>query len=263
MNYAEVYLNGVALIAPGSERFEDLSHFLQSGSLAALESDWKADPTSVSARTLRRLSPQTLLAMAVAEKIRPGLGNDAAWVFSSAYSEGETLKVILDSICTPDMAVRPVRFQNSVHNAASGQWTVATQIRSSVTSLCCGDASVGAGLLKAIMQVRLEQRSVGLVVYDVPLPFPLYTVHRMTMPAGVGLTLSPKLTAQSFARINVSFEKREITPVTTAFGKQALATFNPAFAILPLFERLCGIGTGSVVIDVNGATNLCLRVERL
>lgn len=260
---AEMYVNGVVLITPGSERYEDISQFLQNGTLASLKNDWKAAPTSISARTLRRLSPQTLLAIAVAEKIQPALENDAAWVFSSAYGEGETLKVILDSICTPEMSVRPLRFQNSVHNAASGQWTIAAQIRNSVTSICCGDASVGAGLLKAIMQLQVEERSVGLVVYDVPLPFPLDTSHRLAMPAGVGLALSPKFTAQSFARINVSFEARKITSVTTVLGKQALELVNPAFAILPLFERLCGIGTGPVVMDVNGATNLCLEIERL
>lgn len=263
MSSFDIYVDAISMISPSGDQPGNISKILQSGSIPSFVKDWRAAPTLINGRALRRLSPQTLLAIAVAEQMYRALDDNAAWVFSSAYSEGETLKVILESLCRDDLAVRPLRFQNSVHNAASGQWTIAAQITKPVTSICGGDATAVSGLLKAILQARLEDRSVGFVSFDMPLPFPLETSHRITLPAGIGLAVSPKLTVKSFARMTVSFETCDISPVSTVYGTLALETGNPVFKLLPLFERLTGLVSGRVALDMNGAVKLCLEVERL
>lgn len=263
MNRKSFYIDGATMIAPGSDCWSDFSRLVQSDDFPALDERWKAAPKSLAPRALRRLSPQTLLAIAVAEQIEPCVAENAAWVFASAFGEGETLKVILDALCSADMAVRPLRFQNSVHNAASGQWTIAQHIQNPVTSICGGEDTVGAGLLKSAMQLQLEDRPIGLVMYDMPLPPPLSTSHRLTMTAGVGIALSPRQTDQSLARAQWSICEADLTAAKTGFSRKALATKNPIFAALPLLERLLGKNDDRIVLRVNGNARLCLEVSEL
>jgi hypothetical protein len=202
------------------------------------------------------------LAILVAEKIVPTLTDRAAWVFGSAFGEGETLKIILDALCTPNMAIRPTRFQNSVHNAASGQWTIAQSIRTAATSICGGDCTVGSSLLKAFLQVQLEDRPVGVVLFDAPLPYPLNGSHKVAVPAGAGLALSPHKSPKTIATIEYSLCDTATTKVCSPFAKAALATDNPVFAVLPLIEYLYGLNKSDVVLGLNGGQALKLKVCR-
>jgi len=258
-----LFLNNVTLIAPGADDDRDLADILRSGEILLPQEDWKAAPECLSSRSRRRLSPQTLLAISVAERLSPSLSQDTAWVFASAFGEGETLKVILDALRTPEMAIRPLRFQNSVHNAASGQWTIAASMRAAATSICGGDCTVGAGLLKSFMQAKLEDRPIALVMYDAPLPFPLSTSHRLTIPAGIGMAFSLTQSPDTQAIIEYSLCDAPYSTVLTDCAMKALASGNPVFSALPLLERISGIGEGEVVLPLNGGSGLCMKVTAL
>ncbi|MEM9736385.1 MAG: beta-ketoacyl synthase chain length factor, partial [Pseudomonadota bacterium] len=131
------YLGGACLAAEG----------VAPGDLAAEVLPTEAAPACLSPRQAKRLSPQIRLALAVAERLGAALPEEAAWVFASSMGEGETLNVILEALRAPDMLIQPTRFQNAVHNAAGGQWTIAAGLRGPVTSIAGYDETVGAGLL--------------------------------------------------------------------------------------------------------------------
>lgn len=263
MTQTQIFVDAVSLIAPAKEHTEPLAKSLATANFTTFPEGWKPSPESIPARARRRYSPQTLLAIQAAENIAPALAQDAAWVFGSAYGEGETLQLILEALRGPTMAIRPTRFQNSVHNAASGQWTIARSIRTAATSICAAQHTAGSSLLKALLQVQLEQRPVGVVLFDAPLPAPLDTSHHLTCPAGAGLALSNHQSPQSVARIAFSLAKTQETAPQTRYGQAAIASLNPVFSILPLFERLTGIGTGDIALGLNGRLNLNLEVTPL
>lgn len=261
MTARTAYIDALTLITSGIETEDQLRTALQATKIADFPSDWKPAPESIASRARRRHSPQTLLAIQVAEKIAPALTDEAAWVFGSAFGEGETLKVILDALCTPNMAIRPTRFQNSVHNAASGQWTIAQSIRNAATSICGGECTAGSSMLKTLLQVQLEDRPVGMVLFDAPLPYPLNGSHRLTVPAGMGFALSPRKGQKSIAAIEYTLCDRAHSQVSSAFAQKALATDNPVFAMLPLVERLFSQGKSDVIIGLNGSQALELKVQ--
>jgi hypothetical protein len=263
MTASTAYLDALTLIAPGVETEDQLRTALHAIETADFPSDWKATPESIANRSYRRHSPQTLLAIQVAERIAPALTDRAAWVFGSAFGEGETLKIILDALCTPNMAIRPTRFQNSVHNAASGQWTIARSIRSAATSICGGDCTAGSSMLKTLLQIQLEDRPVGMVLFDAPLPYPLSGSHRLTVPAGAGFALSPSKSPKSIAAIEYTLCEAAHSQVSSVFSQKALATDNPVFAILPLIECLFYQGEGDVIIGLNGNLALKLKVQKV
>ena len=260
MTQNTVYLDAVTLVAPGVETSDQLKEALSNPSFTGFPSDWKPKPDSIASRMYRRFSPQTLLAFLVAERIATELSSDAAWVFGSAFGEGETLKVILDALSTPHMAIRPTRFQNSVHNAASGQWTIARGTRNDATSICGGDCTAGSSLLKALMQVQLETRPVGVVLFDSPLPYPLSVSHKLTVPAGAGFAFSPIKNPASLARIEYALCDATCTLAKSRFAQVAEATGNPVFATLPFYECISEKVDRDILISLNGGLSLRLKV---
>ena len=183
------HIDGVSFAAPGVEGISQLS--------ARWEDAWTAEPwqplpSGLSPRQAKRLSPAIRLALLLAEGIAEAVPADAAWVFASSVGEGETLDVILRALCEPDMMIQPVRFQNAVHNAASGQWSILRTVTGPVTSIAGYDQTVGAGLLKALMQMDREAVPIGLIAYDAPIPVPLDEKRPLGVPMGFGLALSPQ-----------------------------------------------------------------------
>jgi hypothetical protein len=254
-----VHLNAVTVAMPGADDWDALR--AQFDAATPAPEDWQAKPECLAPRAAKRLSPQIRLALTIAERIAPSLPNDAAWVFASSIGEGETLQVILEALRTEEMMVQPLRFQNAVHNAASGQWTIAAGLTGPATSIGAYYETVGAGLLKAAMQVALEQRTVGLVCYDFPLPDPLDAIHPLGLPVGVGLALSPEATPNTIATFDVSAGDGSPTPPITDFAQTMIDTLNPIATALPLLETLAGIGPSELRLGLHGGSALHLKMN--
>jgi len=222
--------------------------------------DWKPAPTCLASRAAKRLSPQIQLALMMAERIAPALPEEAGWVFASSIGEGQTLQVILEALREPEMMLQPLRFQNAVHNAASGQWTIAAGLKGPTTSLGAYDETVGAGFLKAAMQVVLEKLPVGLVLYDVPLPEPLNAIHPLGLPIGAGFALTPESGPNSLACLELTVGPGSLTYPKTDASKRLIETLNPIAAAMPLLERLAGIGEGSVTLGLHGGGALHVKI---
>src|SRR5688572_11787766 len=169
------FVEGIGLVGPGLNGWQAIRATLAGG-------PYHPAPTSVVASALlpaterRRAGMPVKLALAVGIEAIESAGRDAAslpTVFTSSSGDCDNVHAMCESLATPERQVSPTRFHNSVHNAAAGYWSIATQCRAPSTSLCCHDASFGAGLLDAASQVAIERRAVVLIAYDHPYPAPL------------------------------------------------------------------------------------------
>ena len=260
MTSMRVYLDGVSFWAPGIESWAALNRAL-AGDGDALSDDAEMMPNSLSPRAARRVSPQIRLAVAMAERIALTMSHEAAWVFASSVGEGETLQVMLEALRRPDMMIQPIRFQNSVHNAASGQWSIAAGITQPMTSIAAHDETVGAGFLKAGMQVMIESRPVGLVIYDVPMPEPMNNKRPLGMPLGAAFALSPDPGPATMAVVDISLSTAPATAPRNEVSLALAATGNPVADVLPLVERIVDETAGDVIVGLHGGGALCLRVS--
>ena len=59
---------------------------------------------------------------------------------------------------TPTL-ISPIRFHNSVHNAAAGYWTIGTGCMQPYTALTAHEDTFGEGLLEALTQAECERAS--------------------------------------------------------------------------------------------------------
>ncbi len=263
MKQNSLFLDRATIVSPHVNGWDEFLASLNCQDVISFEEDWRAQLESLPMRSRRRLSPQILLAISVAEKIHETLPKETAWVFASSVGEGETLNVILDALGTPEKAIQPLRFQNSVHNAASGQWTIAAGVKCPVTSINAHNYTVGAGFLKASMQIKSENCPVGLVLYDAPLPYPLSASHKINIPLGVGFALKPEPSANTIAELKISYCKTPNPMPFASLPQIPENSYNPILAVFPLLKCLAGSPQEDIFLGLNKDYGLCIKVKQL
>jgi hypothetical protein len=146
---------------------------------------------------------------------------------------------------------------NSVHNAAAGYWSIATQSREPSTSLCCYDWSFAAGLLETACQVVVNGKPVALIAYDEPYPEPLHSARPIHSEFGVALVLGPE---KGIAALDVEFARGAETRLDHA-QLEAVRLGNPAARSLPLLAALARGSRADVTLAYGASASLHVRVE--
>ncbi|HTJ94264.1 MAG TPA: beta-ketoacyl synthase chain length factor [Pararobbsia sp.] len=158
-------------------------------------------------------------------------------VFSSSGGDGPNYHAICETLASDDKKISPTRFHNSVHNAPSGYWSIATRDMASSNVLCAHDASFGAGLLDALSQILCDNATVMLVAYESDYPEPLRTVRPIPDAFGLALILSPEPSAHALACIDV--ELTDVRHDTLAHAQlESLRSAVPSARGLPLLAAL-------------------------
>ena len=255
-----VFVEGVGLCGPGLAGWE------ASRALLAGNAPYQFGPTAVTASELlpaaerRRAGMPVKLALAVGLEALAAAARDAAQtatVFASAEGDCDNVHHMLEALATPARQISPTRFHNSVHNAAAGYWSIATQCRAQSTSLACFDASFAAGLLEAACQVAGGGATVALIAYDHPYPEPLRTVRTILAAFGVALVLAPGATAHSIATLDIEFVAQEAAATrVTVPGLEGLRTGVPAARSLPLLTMLARASRETVLLEFGTGAHL-------
>lgn len=181
-------------------------------------------------------------------------------VFSSSGGDGENCHEICQVLAGAERQISPTRFHNSVHNAASGYWGIATGATAASNALCAYDASFGAGLLEALAQVAIDETPVVLIAYDADYPEPIRTARPIPDAFAVALLLTPAARQGSLARLtaDLSGALAEALPDPHL---EALRTAVPAARSLPLLGRIARQEHAAVVIDYLEQQRLRLEVS--
>ncbi len=259
-----VFVEGVGLCGPG------LGGWDASRALLAGNAPYQSGPTAVTASELlpaaerRRAGMSVKLALAAGREALAAAARDAAntaTVFASSSGDCDNVHHMLEALSTPARQISPTRFHNSVHNAAAGYWSIATQCRAPSTSLACFDASFAAGLLEATCQVASSGVAVALIAYDHPYPVPLHAVRTILAAFGVALVLAPSATDHSIAALDIAFVAQEAAATLVAVpGLEELRRGVPAARSLPLLTVLARGSSETVVIEFVTGTHLRVAV---
>lgn len=256
----------------------------QARALIADDLPWPNDtirpvPTLIPANERRRAPETVLLALAAGEQAIAEAGLDAAdltCVFASSFGD----LGINDYLCatlaaTPDQ-LSPTRFHNSVHNAASGYWGIATGARQPTTSISADPDTFAAALLETAAQIADSGRPALLVAYDIAARGPLVDLVGCREAFAVALVLLPVINdladsragnpSSVLARVTLAVQPVEATDVSGGELRaelSALADANPiAAGALPLLAMLTGTGRGRCSLPAGESIHLHLDVQR-
>lgn len=217
--------------------------------------------TSLLPPTERRRAPATVsLALSVAEQACHQAGfepQSLRSVFSSAHGDLEITDYLCSTLAESPEHLSPTKFHHSVHNAASGYWTIGVGSMQASTAISAGRYSFAQGLLEAATQAVCEQAPVLLVAYDMPAPARLMSITGSTSLVGLALVLAPPaltpagedmastlmtLHLQAVAKPEALEDRKggafQGHPVTAA-----LMGRSPMAVGLPLFEALAAVNS--------------------
>jgi len=210
-------------------------------------------PAALPPAERRRTGTVVRLALAIGFEAISHAGANAAelpTVFSSSGGDGSNCHEICQTLTTADRQISPTRFHNSVHNAASGYWSIAAAATPASSVLCAFDASFAAGLLEAMTQVAVDQTPVLLVAYDVGYPEPLRTARPIPDAFGVAMVLSPPIPAAGSPLARITVALTDAHPDSMPDPQlETLRTAIPAARSLPLLRKLARREPGQVVLE--------------
>jgi Beta-ketoacyl synthase, N-terminal domain len=257
------YVDGIGVLGPGLSGWPETAAILSGRRPYTSAPTVLPTPSTLPAAERRRTGRVVKVALGVALEATAAAAADAMLlpsVFSSSGSDGHICHEICEALSLPAREVSPTRFSNSVHNAPAGYWSIATGAMTEANALCAFDASFAAGLLDAMTQVNVDRRAVLLVAYDTEYPPPLHAKRPIPDAFGIALVLSPRLTPQSLARLEVALTDEAFDTMREP-QLEALRASIPAARGLPLLEMLALQGTGRTIIEYLDITRAGVRIE--
>lgn len=245
----QVYLDGIGFFAPGIADWSQACAVLNGVTPFDRHADLPAFNIADLPATERRRSGKSVkLAVDLAtQAVRTAQidPTQPAAVFASTSGDTEVLTDICVALATDDRMISPMRFHNSVHNAASGYWTIAQNNHQPTTAVALHHLTASAGLLEAVTQVVTEHTPVLLVIYDIPFPPPLDAAEPIAAVFGMSFLLQPDRTDQSLALLSLSLTPADQARVDILpdSALEALRTGVAAARTLPLLAALANLSS--------------------
>lgn len=207
MDALTVHLEGIGSWSPQWPDWDHAARVLRGEEAAAPAGKPAASVLSPGER--RRAPELILLACESAAQACASARREAAdlpCVFASANGDVATADAICATLASAPQELSPIRFHNSVHNAAAGYWTVATGCRAPSTAISASGGTLAAGLLEAALQALADERPVLLVACEAAAGGPLADVLHARETLGLALVLNATPGERSRARLRLRHE---------------------------------------------------------
>lgn len=234
------YLDGIALWTPLLPGWDIAAPVLRGDAPPPEKLAARPSPALL-APTERRRAPDTVaIALEVGARACECADTDpktVASVFASTHGDLAISDYMSDTLARTPNLVSPIRFHNSVHNAAAGYWSIGTGSMQPYTAITAWGDTFGEGLLEALVQADTGGRPVLLVAYDIEARGPLASMQPSRGIVGVGLVVSPSAGARTVARIQ--WDAVRGTDRTSPLARNAeLLAGNAMAACLPFVEAV-------------------------
>jgi len=257
------WIDGIGLLGPGLPDWPAARAVLAGDAPYMPDATQLPAPPSLPPAERRRAGVSVKLALTVGHEAIAAARRDArtlSTVFASSGADGDNCHAICDALASEDRHISPTRFHNSVHNAPSGYWGIASKAMAPSNVICAYDGCFGAGLLETLTQIAVDARDTILIAYDAPYPEPLNAKRPMPAPMGIALTLAPHKSAQSLARIQVSLTDAAASTLDDD-ELETLRRAIPAARGLPLLQAIARGESAEIVLDYLDPLQLAVRIE--
>jgi hypothetical protein len=259
----ELYVEGIGFWASRLPGWDVARDVLRGDAKPPVAVATRPSPTLLPPAERRRAPDTVAVALEVAARACESAGRDPRLlpsVFACTHGDLHISDNICDTLAKTPTLVSPIRFHNSVHNAAAGYWTIATGSTKPYTALSAHGYTFGQGLLESAAQAICEQTPVLLVAYDIEARGPVATMQPSRGVLAGALVLSQEKRERNVARLVLEVEPDAGVHQSAARASNAaLVEGNAMMNALPLFEALAD-GVAREVIQML-APRLALRMR--
>ncbi len=259
----EARVAGVAVIGPGMDDWAGARELLIHGCRSPLPPSRIGPAEGLPPAERRRVGSVVRLALSVGLAGCRAAGMDPAepaTVFASSGGDGENCHAICQVLAGEDRLISPIRFHNSVMNAASGYWGIATGSRTGACVLSAYDGSFAGGLIESFALLASEERPVLLIAYDHPYPSPLAETRPLGHAFATALVLATPETGNG-PRLMLGGIGTAAPDTLDDEALETLRSSVPAARGLTLLRQLALGRSGRVALDYLDDLSLEMAIE--
>lgn len=260
-----LYIEGPAFWAPTLPGW-DIARAAFTGAGAPVDPPAKRPSPQVLAPAERRRAPDTVaLALEVAANAVAASGRDAKdlpCIFASAHGDLGINDYMCGVLASDPTVLSPIKFHNSVHNAAVGYWTIGVGCMAASNSVAAYETTFASALLEAAAQCAADDQPVLLVGYDMPAVGALASVTTSRGLLAVALVIAPQRTERSVAAFDWSLAPGASQPAALRSDAAKALRENAMADALPLFEALAAGTSQAVSLPLSARLSLQLQLTQ-
>ena len=265
MTLPSVFIESVALWAPSLPGWE-IARAAFRGEGAPVDPPARRPSPELLPAAERRRAPDTVaLALEVADAAVKCCGlraDEMLSVFTSAHGDLAIHDALCSTLVRAPALVSPTKFHNSVHNAASGYWGIATGCMRASIAVSAFECSFAAGMLEALTQCAVDGQAVLLVGYDIAACGALAATNDSRGLLGVALVMAPQRSPRSLAALDWSLVSGATARIPLRSEAALPLATNAMADALPLFEALARGPSGELGLPLGPRLSLQLRLAR-
>jgi len=151
-------------------------------------------PGMIPARERRRAPLSVKMAVEVMDQTCRMAGvepSDLATVFASVYGDIQITDYLCQTLAVAPRSVSPTRFHNSVHNASTGYWSIATQSHGPANAISAYTHSAPMAILEGAIQAIEEGIAVLVAVQELAAPMAFKPFYDAEQAFSSALLLTP------------------------------------------------------------------------
>ncbi len=256
---------GIAGAGIWSQGFGNWDEFQEALAGREVESGGVLKPELIPARERRRAPAAVKMAVEVMDQacrmadIDP---TDVATVFGSGMGDMQITDYICRTLADAPRMVSPTKFHNSVHNASTGYWSIATGSHFAANAISAYSDTVAASLLEGAVQAVEEGLPVLVALEELAAPQPFKSVIEVDEPLAAALLLTPQgHAAEPLASLRLEVRAEEAgAPASFAVAGKEFDN-NFAAPLLPLLAALAHGEPSTHALPLSRGSSLDVSLE--
>lgn len=258
----EVDIVGAGIWSQKFGNWEEFQAVLAGGEV---EAGGALKPELIPARERRRAPVAVKMAVEVMDQACRMAGTDptdVATVFGSGMGDMQITDYICRTLADAPRMVSPTKFHNSVHNASTGYWSIATGSHFAANAISAYADTVAASLLEGAVQAVEESLPVVVALEELAAPQPFRSIIDVDEPLAASLLLTPRgYSATPLAGLELQVRAEQAGDVESVTVAGTDFDNNFAAPLLPLLAALAHGEASTLALSLSRGLTLDLSLS--
>ncbi len=237
----EFYIKSVGVIGPGLEDWDVALPILRGSEVYSYREMVNVKPSIMPKSLMRRATRHVRFAI---ESASQAIANHieeldtVSCVFASSDNDGETTHEICTEVISEVPYVSPMKFHNSVSNAAVGNFCISVGKEMPSVSISAYNGTFSMALIESISQLMTDSENVLMVVNETLCDEPLYSLRPGLTDFSVAFLISSSKPDNPMLTFTLSIDDVQSPTKMEDLNLECIREDNQAAFSLPVLEAI-------------------------